>query len=229
VSALEGNTIEITSANFSGLTQLCEEFGFERLRGKLSEFPLRPGTAAEEAEARMRIAALEEKAEQHNRAIAMLKDQFVQLLADIGQLAGGMGALSDEISAEQSQIGADLSAEFGELRREVLALKVKVGAIAAPPAARPPAPNQRSPATPVKMPVAPPPPAQSPAPAPSPARSPSLTAPGQIDSLIISDFRLPGDLHKGSAENNSNCCGGAAGMVSGLPNSTDSATATQTH
>jgi hypothetical protein len=36
VSALEGNAIEITSANISGLTLLCEEFGFEELRAKLA-------------------------------------------------------------------------------------------------------------------------------------------------------------------------------------------------
>jgi hypothetical protein len=53
-SALEGNAIEITSANFSGLTQLCEEFGFEELRAKLSESPPPPGTAAEDAEANRR-------------------------------------------------------------------------------------------------------------------------------------------------------------------------------
>jgi hypothetical protein len=39
VSALEGNAVEITSANISGLTQLCEEFGFEELRAKLPESP----------------------------------------------------------------------------------------------------------------------------------------------------------------------------------------------
>jgi hypothetical protein len=133
VSALEGNAIEITSANISGLTQLCEEFGFEELRGKLSEFPPAPGTAAEDAEARVRIAAVEEKAEQHGRTIAILKDKFMQLSADIGRLAGGMRALSDEVSAQKTQITAEgLSAEFAELRREVSALKVKVGEMAVP-------------------------------------------------------------------------------------------------
>jgi hypothetical protein len=92
--------------------------------------------------------------------IAILKDKFAQLLADIGRLAGGMRALSDEISAQKTQITAEaLSAEFAELRREVSALKTKVGAIAAPPAA--------------------------PAPTPTPVTVP---APGRFDSLIISDF-----------------------------------------
>jgi uncharacterized coiled-coil protein SlyX len=122
VSAVEGNAIEITSANFSGLAQLCEEFGFEELRAKLSESPPATETAAKDAEAQRRIAALEEKAEQHDRAIAILKDKFAQLLADIGRLAGGMRALSDEVSAQKTQI----TAEFAELRREISALKAKV-------------------------------------------------------------------------------------------------------
>jgi uncharacterized coiled-coil protein SlyX len=142
VSALEGNAIEITSANISGLTQLCEEFGFEELRAKLPESRPVQETAAEDAEARERIAALEEKAEQHGRAIALLEGQFAQLSADIGRLAGGMQALSDEASAQRTQITAEgLSAEFAELRREVSALKVKVGGIAAPPAVPPAAPG----------------------------------------------------------------------------------------
>jgi hypothetical protein len=53
VSALEGNAIEITSANISELSQLFEKFGFEELRAKLSEFPPPPGTAAEDTEARV--------------------------------------------------------------------------------------------------------------------------------------------------------------------------------
>jgi hypothetical protein len=73
VSALEGNAIEITSANFSGLTQLCEEFGFEDLRAKLSESPPPPGTAAEDAEARERITALKEKAEKRRRAPGLVQ------------------------------------------------------------------------------------------------------------------------------------------------------------
>jgi hypothetical protein len=37
ISALEGNTIEINVTNFTGLFQLCEEFGFEEFEAKLSE------------------------------------------------------------------------------------------------------------------------------------------------------------------------------------------------
>jgi uncharacterized coiled-coil protein SlyX len=70
----------------------------------------------EDAEARVRIAALEENAEQHSRAIAILKGQLAQLLADIGRLVGAMGALSDEVSAQKTQITAEgLSAKFAEL------------------------------------------------------------------------------------------------------------------
>jgi hypothetical protein len=70
VSALEGNAIEIASADFSGLTQLCEEFGFEELRAKLSKFPPPPGTAAEAA---ARTAAAEERPGQLHREAAAIE------------------------------------------------------------------------------------------------------------------------------------------------------------
>jgi hypothetical protein len=38
ISALEGNSVKITSINFAGLTRLCEEFGFTELSSKLSRF-----------------------------------------------------------------------------------------------------------------------------------------------------------------------------------------------
>jgi hypothetical protein len=64
LSALEGNSINITDTNLTELHQLCEEFGFSELSVKLSEF--RPSMGfkegeSEDADARGRIAALEEK------------------------------------------------------------------------------------------------------------------------------------------------------------------------
>jgi hypothetical protein len=38
VSALEGNTVNLTDTNFTGLQRLCEEFGFDECAAKLSKF-----------------------------------------------------------------------------------------------------------------------------------------------------------------------------------------------
>jgi hypothetical protein len=46
-------------------------------------------TAAEDAEARVRIAALKERTEQHHCMIAIFEDKFVQLSAEIGRLTKG--------------------------------------------------------------------------------------------------------------------------------------------
>jgi hypothetical protein len=74
---LEGNAVKITDTNLTGLVQLCGEFDFKDFAGKLSEF--RASTSfkeAEDADARGRIAALEEKSNQHDSAFAVLQDEL---------------------------------------------------------------------------------------------------------------------------------------------------------
>jgi hypothetical protein len=62
LSALEGNAINITDAHFAELHQLSKEFRFSELAAKLSEFrPSMNFKEAEDADARGRIAVLEEK------------------------------------------------------------------------------------------------------------------------------------------------------------------------
>jgi hypothetical protein len=60
MSALEGGGTEITNANFAGFSLLCAEFGFDGLAARLSDFRSSEVFAGEVAEARARIAALEE-------------------------------------------------------------------------------------------------------------------------------------------------------------------------
>jgi hypothetical protein len=69
----EWNSIKITSANFSRLSLLGEECGFDELRGKLSASPLAEETAAEDSEARLQIATVEEKAERRECGIVILQ------------------------------------------------------------------------------------------------------------------------------------------------------------
>jgi hypothetical protein len=74
LSALEGTAITLTDTNFRSLQRLSKEFGFSEFETQLSEF--RPSVdfkESEDADARGRIASLEEKANQHNRDIEILQ------------------------------------------------------------------------------------------------------------------------------------------------------------
>jgi hypothetical protein len=125
----------------TGLEGLCEEFGFTEFAGKLSEF--RSSTSfreVEDADARGRIARLEEKSKEQNRAIAVLQDKLKQFSTDFGRLTGEvstlrsvaaeMRTLSDEVSGLKEQIaeclrepvGEQLSTKLDDLRRAVSVL-----------------------------------------------------------------------------------------------------------
>jgi hypothetical protein len=145
--------------------------------------------AAEDADARGRMAALGEKAKQHDRAIVILQDELKQLSTDFGRLVGEVSTLrsasaeirtlSNEVSDLKEQIAVglrervaeQLSTKFDDLRKEVLALKLRIAGL--PP---PPVPS---------IPNVPPPP--SPAPVPPSPQPPVPSAPS-LDSRIIPDF-----------------------------------------
>jgi hypothetical protein len=59
ISALEGKALQITPANFLGLSRLCEEFGFCDLSAKLTVFE--QSLDMRDADARARICVLEER------------------------------------------------------------------------------------------------------------------------------------------------------------------------
>jgi hypothetical protein len=88
------NPTAFTATNLTALQRLCEEFGFSEFAAKLSEFRRSIGfQEAEDADARERIAALEEKAKRHDRGIAVLRDKFKRLSTDFVRLAGEVCAL----------------------------------------------------------------------------------------------------------------------------------------
>jgi hypothetical protein len=160
-SELEGNAVTVTDTNFAGLRRLCEEFGFGEFAVKLSNFQPSQGlNGGEDAEARGRIAALEEQAEQHGRIILALQSEFGRFSIDFGRLAEEVSALRPDVSGLNARIGAGvgdpaaegLSAEFGELRKEVSALKAPIAAISPPSA--PSAPNGPPPPSPARAPPA---------------------------------------------------------------------------
>jgi hypothetical protein len=114
VSALEGKEVEITDTSFRELQRSCEEFGFREFAAKLSEFRRSMGfQEAEDADARGRIAVLEEKAEQYDREIVVLRDKFKLLSTHFGRLAGEVFAAVccrsvclDSVSAANSALSA---------------------------------------------------------------------------------------------------------------------------
>jgi hypothetical protein len=94
LSALEENAVNATDTNFIGLKRLCKEFDFSELAAKLSEFRSSMDFKEGETEdARGRIAALEEKANQHSHVIVVLQDKVTQLSTDFGRLVGEISAL----------------------------------------------------------------------------------------------------------------------------------------
>jgi hypothetical protein len=104
---------------------LCEEFGFDESAAKFSESLLPTGLKkTENADARGRIAALEEKAKQHDSAIAVLQNKFTQLSTDFGRFSGkvsalpsataGMRTLFGEVSSLKAQIAEPLSIRRGD-------------------------------------------------------------------------------------------------------------------
>jgi uncharacterized protein YdcH (DUF465 family) len=102
---------------------------------------------SEDADSRGRIAALEEKSNQHSHVIAILQDKVTQLSTDFGRLVGevsalrsasaGIQTLLEKVSALKTQIEQkvndpvveQLSTDFSELRQELLTLKAQIAAM----------------------------------------------------------------------------------------------------
>ena len=87
VSSLEGKNVAITTANFAGLSLLCEEFGFSGLSARLSAFAGDP----EDGEARRRIAVLEKRALGWDCETAALQAEVARLSAAVESLRAVVG------------------------------------------------------------------------------------------------------------------------------------------
>jgi hypothetical protein len=148
ISALEANAINITHTNFTEVQRLCKEFCFSELAAKHSEFrPSMEFKEAEDADARGRIAALEEKANQHSHVIAILQDKLTHLSTYFGRFRGevsvlrsaaaGIQTVLEEVSAMQTQIAQkqsdpvveQFSTDFSELGKEVSTQKAQIAAM----------------------------------------------------------------------------------------------------
>jgi chromosome segregation ATPase len=139
LEAVTGSDVQITSENFSGLSHLCEEFGFRSLSTKLSAFRDSPAFKdAADAEARGRISALEERDSQQERRLAALEAKQLQLAADLARVASEVRAsaeaaqrqLCGEVERLQSEVSG-LQALAAERARDVEAMRQKAKADAA--------------------------------------------------------------------------------------------------
>jgi hypothetical protein len=105
VAALNQETLELTNDNVGGVALLCAEFGFRAFAAKLSAFKaslaFRAVAASEDAEARLRIAALEERWLQRDHEIAELRSRISRLEAEVLRLRS---------VSENSQLQAEILA-----------------------------------------------------------------------------------------------------------------------
>jgi ubiquitin len=135
VSALNGEAIEITNVNFSGLSLLCTEFGFGSLFAQLSAFrssgAFSGGTA--ESEALGRLAVLEQRVLERDHETAALR-------AELGRLS----AAFESGRADHAR----LESAVDSLRAEVAALTARLAEAVNPRSAR------AAPASPAKPPSA---------------------------------------------------------------------------
>jgi hypothetical protein len=166
VAALEGEAIQITNGTVGGLSLLCAEFGFQALTAKLSEFraspAFRPAQAMDDCEARLRLAALEERWRDRDHEIARLCSRMSRLEAEVSELRSESrgpreGSMEDGPPKKAQPARADNPPRPASSRGD--------RSDAAPPAGPAPAKSQGGRANPA-------PPAQP---------------PERLDSLIISD------------------------------------------
>jgi hypothetical protein len=106
IATLSGRPISITNDNFTGLSLLCKEFGFDSLSSRLSEFRSSPDLSdtfsIEDIDARVRLSALEEYIDDRDRAIADLQfrisqqsQTFVSVMNRLTELEKAVAALRD--------------------------------------------------------------------------------------------------------------------------------------
>jgi hypothetical protein len=79
VALLKGQPVTITNGNFRGLSQLCQEFGFQDLGTQFSEFR-DSSNFKEDSEARCRLCSLEERMQRHDREIELLHAELSRQL-----------------------------------------------------------------------------------------------------------------------------------------------------
>jgi hypothetical protein len=177
ISALDDGVIEITNSNCIGLSLLCAEFGFEALAARVSEFRSSASFvgAAADGEARLWIAALEQRGLERDRETAALQAEVARLSAAVEFLqtsVNGSEVQARALRGDQARIEAEaarLCTAVEGLREELLALKPQ-----------PTSPSSRKRTSSARMPP------NIPTVPPCPVLPPQ--APAGFASLIVADF-----------------------------------------
>jgi hypothetical protein len=136
LSLLDDGAVEISNANFAGLSLLCTEFGFESLSLRLLGFRSSAAFAGQSGDSETRIARLEERALARDRSAAALEAEVGRLSEVVASLRVAVergAAVAQALDRGQGRLEAGearVCAAVDELRAEVLVLKDSAGAIA---------------------------------------------------------------------------------------------------
>jgi hypothetical protein len=79
ISELEGQTIQVTTDNYAGLTLLCQEFGFDDLANRLKDIHESQALTSEHSDLSDRLSALEELTLEQGRHLAALQTTATEL------------------------------------------------------------------------------------------------------------------------------------------------------
>jgi hypothetical protein len=186
VAALEGKTVTIKNDNFRGLSQLCQEFGFQDLATQLSQFR----ESGDFKEDDVRLSALEERMERLEALVARValplstaetvrSPALPPLEADMRTLKEAVAALEERMRVQESlqqKIRTEVERSVGEVRSEVENVREALREVRHPPSLVPSA--SVAPAVPTSPPA-------TPAPTSSASVSPP---PSGWKCAIVSDF-----------------------------------------
>jgi hypothetical protein len=103
LSALNDAPVEITRANFSGLSLLSKEFGFDTFSAQLADYRSSAGLT-DQANDNTQIAALEERVLARDRDIAALQAEVARLSSVVEE--SRFSARADALAAAQARIEA---------------------------------------------------------------------------------------------------------------------------
>jgi hypothetical protein len=110
VSALNGEAIEITTVNFSGLSLLCTEFGFESLFGQLTAFrssgAFSGGPAESEALGRLAVPERDRETAELRAELESLRAEVAALTARLAEAPNPSAAPAPPASRRKAQSAA---------------------------------------------------------------------------------------------------------------------------
>jgi hypothetical protein len=123
LAALEDRPLTITQTNFPGLLRLCDEFGFDDLSERLSEF-LRD----EDRELRRRVLSLEEGELFREQQVRTIEAELARGAGSASDMSSSLNYALDRIARLEMSIGA-LTSEVDGLNRMEAARQGDVGAL----------------------------------------------------------------------------------------------------